>query len=187
MAALFRDLRVSEQVLWRARLQKLIRRCAKEGLWTKEILEQPAGSDIGVWALDRPLLGLRAAHLIREAAIEQVTLHALQARGAGWSWDEIGAAMGLPTGGGDPREDTAYEWIVEGRDPDRSSRGKVGFPQTRWRCGCCEREIEDAGPFGSSPVCHEYGHADDCARWDETVREWDAARHRQFSGRGDQR
>ena len=46
--------------------------------------------------LDEPLAGVRAGRLVADVAAGALREWALRARGAGRSWDEVGAALDLP-------------------------------------------------------------------------------------------
>ncbi|MCF7547418.1 hypothetical protein [Pseudonocardia sp. WMMC193] len=117
-----------------------------------------------------PLPGVRAAAVVRDAA-RRVLVDAVEAsRAAGRSWDEVGAALGLPDDG-DPVGEVAFALVVERREPERP-RELFHVPSTSWRCGSCGELVSDRGPFESQPVDNESGHADDCARHLPDVRAW---------------
>lgn len=44
---------------------------------------------------DDPLVGVQAARLARDVAITQMREYAEATRGAGYTWDDIGAALGI--------------------------------------------------------------------------------------------
>jgi len=97
-------------------------------------------------------------------ARSQLYEFAVQARGAGSTWQDIAAALDIGEDHGVPAE-LAYELIVEGRALPRT-RG-LWHPIARWTCGSCGRSISDSGPYAGSPANSENGHDEDCTRLDE--------------------
>ncbi|MBC3189972.1 hypothetical protein H7X46_02705 [Pseudonocardia sp. C8] len=127
--------------------------------------------------LDNPLAGVTAALVARNAAARQLAEFAESARAAGRSWDEIGAALGLDSagdGGGRSRAELAFEWLVEGREPQPEPDRWPSFraPTTSWRCATCGQRVTDRGPYESHPDDNEDGHAEACARHRADVRAW---------------
>lgn len=117
--------------------------------------------------LDDPLAGVRAALLARTVAEGQMYAHARDARAAGRSWDEIGAALDLPALEFTSRAETAFGWLVEGREPDPEPEALPSFrtPSAYWRCGTCDQQVTDHGPSESShPDDIESGHSTGCTR-----------------------
>lgn len=130
-------------------------------------------TDVG---LDDPLTGVRAALLLRRIVDGQVLEHARAARAAGRSWDEIGAALELPAYEFNSRAAITFTWLVEGREPDPDTDALPTFraPSTHWRCGACEQQITDGGPFESHPDDNETGHTPGCTRHQADVAAWAA-------------
>ncbi|MBW0101643.1 hypothetical protein [Pseudonocardia sp. KRD291] len=126
--------------------------------------------------LDDPMAAVRAADLMARVAQSQRTEHALDARAAGRSWDEIGAALCVPADGERSRGEAVFEWLVEGRAPDPTGPGEGLFrtPTTWWRCGSCDQQVADRGPFESHPNDNESGHTEDCPRHRAAVAAWRA-------------
>ena len=121
--------------------------------------------------LDDPLAGVRSALFLRNVAEGQLHEHA---RAAGRTWDEIGAALALPPSEYRPRAEVAFGWLVEGREPEPDSAELPPFrtPSAHWRCGACEQQITDRGPFESHPADNETGHATGCTRHHADVAAW---------------
>ena len=74
--------------------------------------------------LDVPLCGMRAAVVAHRVAFAQMRECAEAARGASRSWDDVAAALDLPVRDGEPRApgQVAFEWLIEGRDPESGRR-----------------------------------------------------------------
>ena len=131
--------------------------------------------------LDDPRAGIRAALLVRQVAAGQLYQQANEARAVGWSWEEIGEALELPgteVGADRPRGEAAFEWLIEGREPEPLDRDGVRlFRQSAasWRCGSCGAQVIDRGPFESHPDDNESGHAEDCPRHRAAIAAWRAA------------
>ena len=128
-------------------------------------------------ALDDPLAGVRAALLLRGVAEAQLYDHARAARGAGRSWDEVGAALELPDYEFDARAEVTFAWLVEGREPEPAQQDPVPVfrpPSAWWRCGACGQQVTDRGPYEPHPDDNETGHAPDCARHSADVAAWTA-------------
>ena len=124
--------------------------------------------------LDDPMAGVRASELTVRVAEAQRADHARVARATGRSWDEIGAALDLPVEGDRPRGEAAFEWLIEGRAPASTGPDHLGFrtPATWWRCGACDRQVSDRGPYESHPDDNEIGHADGCPRRAAAIGAW---------------
>lgn len=157
--------------------RRLVRQVAVE-VFGGAVVETPIPgftviTDVG---LDDPLTGVRAALLLRGVVEGQVLEHARAARAAGRSWDEIGAAMELPDYEFDSRAEITFTCLVEGREPAPEAEALPTFraPSTRWRCGACEQQVIDRGPFESHPDDNETGHAPSCARHQTDVAAWQA-------------
>lgn len=124
--------------------------------------------------LDDPLAAVRAADLLARVAEAQRTDHARAARASGRSWDEIGEALDLPVDGDRPRDEAAFEWLIEGRAPNATGPDHLSFrtPTTWWRCSACGQQVSDRGPYESHPDDNEHGHADGCPRRVAAIGAW---------------
>ena len=158
-------------------VRRLVRQVAAD-VFGGRVVEKPIPgftviTDIG---LDDPLAGVRAALLLRGVAAGQLNEHARDARAAGRSWDEIGAALDLPDYEFDSRAEVAFVWLVEGREPEPETGAIPASrtPSSWWRCGSCAQQVTDHGPFESHPDDNEIGHAPDCARHLADVAAWRA-------------
>jgi hypothetical protein len=71
-------------------LRRAIRKAAEDVEGAK-VVEAPIDGMTAVTrrVLDNPLAGLRAAALARNVAMKKLRDYAEQARGAGWTWDEL--------------------------------------------------------------------------------------------------
>lgn len=124
--------------------------------------------------LDEPLAGVRAGRLVADVAAGALREWALRARGAGRSWDEIGAALDLPGAGDDvPRAEAAWEWLVE-QSPPAPGRALDRPGSAVWTCTTCRARVRDTGPFASHPDDCETGHVHDCARRAAALEAWRA-------------
>jgi photosystem II stability/assembly factor-like uncharacterized protein len=126
-----------------------------------------------------PLTGITLARDLEFAARGAVRGYVRQAREAGHSWPQIGAAMGYEA---DPEEgiwpaDQAYRALT----PE-------GAPFT-FTCGGCGQVVLDYGPGSGDLSERERGHAGDCGRLARAVRAHDALRdeENERSGDGDRR
>lgn len=159
-------------------VRELVRRVAVE-VFGARVIETPIPGFqvITDRQLDDPLTGVRAAQLLRTVAEAQMGEYARAARAGGRSWDEIGEALGLPAYEFRSRAEEAFAWLVEGREPDPEPNALPSFrtPTTWWRCGACDQQVTDHGPYGGShPDDNETGHAPDCARRRAAIAAWKA-------------
>jgi hypothetical protein len=117
--------------------------------------------------LDPALAGLRAAAAIRAAAYAQIYEHAMNARGDGATWAQIGRALGIDGEeweGQDPAE-TIYRYLVWDEPlPDVSPSWGRREGKARWTCRSCGQRVSDDGPWEANPENIESGHAEDCER-----------------------
>lgn len=156
-----------ERAVWSLRTE--IRRTARD-VYGAAVVETPIeGMQVMTRSgLDDPLAGVRAAVLARDVAVGALRTYAEQARGAGRSWDDIAAAVGLePTQSeGELRDEQAYLLLIEGRPLPDSTRWPSWYDRAtaRWTCATCGQPVTDTGPFEGSPLQTEDGHAPDCAR-----------------------
>lgn len=117
-----------------------------------------------------PLASTRAARAL-DRAMQRLTIeHALRARGAGESWDDVALALDVASDG---RPDAAAAYLttlgVRADDPWWSpARGVV------WVCEVCEQAVRDYGPDMGSPDDREDGHARSCSRHAADVLAWEA-------------
>lgn len=121
------------------------------------------------------LAGLRAAREIELGARYWTRNYIRDAREAGHTWHEIGAALDLTPGGevdlaGETVAEAAYTYAA-GR-PDTETAWCYGR-SFAWTCRSCEGLISDFG-LCNGPADDEQGHAEDCARLAATVAAWDA-------------
>lgn len=125
--------------------------------------------------LDEPLAGVRAGRLVADVATGALREWALRARGAGRTWDDVGAALDLRAEpGGTGRAEAAWEWLVEHRPSAPSPR--AGAPSSAvWTCTTCAARVRDTGPFASHPDDRESGHLDDCPRRVAALEVWRTA------------
>ena len=154
-----------------ARLVRMaIRRAAVEEFGRRESFEDGEGGENLGPALDVadvPLAGVRAALVAHRVAFGQMRDFAERARGAGRSWADVADALGLATGDEEPRlpGEVAFEWLIEGRDPDgERDRSWARRPTAWWTCSACGGRVTDRGPFEPHPDDNETGHTPDCAR-----------------------
>ncbi|MCO7192646.1 hypothetical protein [Pseudonocardia sp. McavD-2-B] len=166
--------RVSESGRAAGRIRELVRRIAVEVFGTTETeVPIPGFTVFTDRKLDDPLAGVRAALLMRSVAEAQLYDYARSARAAGRSWDEIGAVLGLSTGGV-PVGEEAFDWLVCGRVPDPERKGIRSWrtPSAYWRCTSCDAQVTDDGPFESHPADNETGHTDSCTRHQADIAAW---------------
>lgn len=156
-------------------LRQLVRRVAVE-VFDGRVVEKPIHgfTVITDTALKDPLTGVRAALLLRRVIEGHLQHQAREARAAGRSWDEVGAALDLPDYEFDSRAEVTFAWLVEGREPEPETEALPTFraPSTRWRCGTCDQPITDHGPYGAHPDDGESGHAEECDRHRANVAAW---------------
>ena len=122
-----------------------------------------------------PLAGLRAAREIELGARFSARNYVRDAREAGYSWQEIGAALDLAPGeeadlAGGTIAEAAYSYAAGSPDTETAWRYGRSFS---WTCGSCQGLISDHG-LCNGPADDERGHADDCARLAATIAAWDA-------------
>jgi hypothetical protein len=122
-----------------------------------------------------PLAGMRAARQVELGARFSSRSYIRDAREAGYTWQEIGAALDLVPGGeadlaGDTIAEAAYSYAAGSPDTETARRHGRWFS---WTCGSCEGLISDHGQC-NGPADDERGHADGCARLAATVTAWDA-------------
>ena|GEM_PF-3485285 len=98
---------------------------------------------------------LSARH-VRNQADSALHDAALNARGAGFTWSEVAADLGMVTSddGDTPRAVRAFEWVVSDHATD----------QVYWTCHECGNTVADSGPYDANPANCEHGHRWGCAR-----------------------
>lgn len=163
--SLFAEPTARERLVWQLRAQ--IRCLAVEGFGAREIAVPIAETSLTRPSVDDALAGLGAARLVQRVAEAAIADYAVEARTAGWTWAEIGAALDI-TGGDWPGAvaERAFDRIAGGGGDGRS-RSSV-----RWTCPSCGERITDSGPFTSHPADIESGHADRCVRYAADVAAW---------------
>lgn len=166
---------VSESGQAAGSIRGLVRRIAVEVFDTTEVeVPIPGYTVLTDRRLDDPLAGIRAALLVRGVAEAQLYDYARTARAAGRSWNEIGAALGLPSEAA-PVGEAAFDWLVCGRPPASKEEGwSWRAPSACWRCTTCDAQVTDNGPFESHPGDNETGHTESCARHRAEVAAWAA-------------
>src|SRR5699024_3243485 len=85
---------------------------------------------------------LSARHVRRQA---DNALHdaVLNARGAGFTWSEVAADLGMvASDDGTPRAVRAFEWVVSDHATDR----------VYWTCNACGDTVADSGPYDANPA-----------------------------------
>ncbi|WP_226367839.1 hypothetical protein [Pseudonocardia sp. ICBG162] len=159
------------------RIRELLRRIAVEAFGSTETeVPIPGFTVFTDRRLDDPFAGIGAALLMRTVAEGQLYEYARAARAAGRSWDDIGAALDLPSGEYRPVGEQAFDWLVCGRVPDSEPEGVRSWrtPSAYWRCPSCDGVVTDHGPCGSHPDDIESGHTDGCARHRADIAAWTA-------------
>ena len=117
-----------------------------------------------------PGAGIRIVLALERVAWVGVRVYIAQAREAGMSWHEVGAALGvaeLAPARGSSVAEAAWEYAA-GRPAHLSGRPGV----FRWPCPDCGEVVTDRGPIGRSPAEDEQGHAEGCYRLAAAVAEW---------------
>lgn len=122
-----------------------------------------------------PLAGMRAAREVELAARSGARDYIRDAREAGRSWREIGAAMGFAPGGeagvaGETAAEAAFTYAAGRSDAETEWRYGRSFA---WTCGSCESVVIGHG-LCSGPADDERGHAEGCARLTAAIAAWDA-------------
>jgi hypothetical protein len=144
------------------------------------IITRPAypGSDRTVRTVE-PLAGLATARDLELAARATALDHIRQAREAGHSWHEIGAAMNIKPNGdpqqtGDTIAEAAYTYAAGHPDTERA---RLYGRSVAWTCQACDNTIYDRG-LDNGPADDEHGHAPNCPRLEATIAardaEWEA-------------
>lgn len=114
-----------------------------------------------------PLAAITAARHLEWAARRAVSDHARTAREDARTWAQIGKAMGCrPSLRGPSEAECAFAAVAS--DIGRT----VAFS---WTCPACLGVITDYGPGAGHPADAEHGHADECGRFTETVRAYEAS------------
>ncbi len=122
-----------------------------------------------------PLVGLTASRRLELAAREHAAGYVRAAREAGRSWQDIGTALGLVSGGdaqqaGETVAEAAFTYAAG--HPDTETARRYGRSVT-WTCGSCDAAISDHG-LCNGPAEDERGHAANCPRLAATIAAWDA-------------
>ncbi|MDQ1675715.1 MAG: hypothetical protein QOC93_859 [Actinomycetota bacterium] len=135
-----------------------------------------------------PLAAVRVARTIRREAAQLLGEHIDRARGAGHTWTDLAAALGLTKladEAGIPVDEAAFCWATTGRiDGDRGPFS--GYePRRSWRCASCQERVSDHGPFNGNPDDDETGHAPGCARHTAELAAWQTRNDAWDDGDGD--
>jgi hypothetical protein len=130
--------------------RKTCRRATPQSAFGTEPDLHIAASDMDAVARIQAAAGLGLA--ARQLAIG----YSRRARGVGFSWREIGAALGSEclTRPAASAADSAFDYVA-----DTAELGRLVFT---WVCRACRRTITDHGP--SHQADREDGHADTCPR-----------------------
>ncbi|MEV1292751.1 hypothetical protein [Pseudonocardia sp. NPDC049635] len=162
--SVFEEPTEGERRVWRVR--DLIRSLATEWFSTGEVGELAGDTPVPRAVPADPLDGLRTAVLIQQVAAGQAREYALEARGAGVSWVEVGAVLGFE--GLDEPGVSAFEHVAE-----RGVRTGVRRESVSWTCASCRTRVTDTGPYNGHPSDVESGHADACARHRGEIAVWE--------------
>ena len=127
---------------------------------------------------DGPLDQVRAVFELERAAFIVGQEHCRAAREAGYTWQQIGAAITGTQPGASPYArrqiaETGYSYA----NPRGIRSARAEQAPFTWTCRTCEEPISDYGPTGS-PAWDEQGHAAGCARLRKTIQprqpDWEA-------------
>lgn len=132
-----------------------------------EVFNHP---DVHVRRQPTSLSTTKAARDLAVAFQRLVLEHALSARGAGESWEDVAQALNL-WNDGCPDSVAAYLTVLGVRSDDpwwSPARGVL------WTCTTCEEAVRDFGPDCGGPDDRESGHALTCSRHVADVLAWDA-------------
>jgi hypothetical protein len=126
-----------------------------------------------------PLSGVDVSRQIELAARQHARDYIRFAREAGYSWHQIGTAIGLaPDSDARQAGDTAAEaaFTYAAGHPGTEHARRYGR-SVAWHCGSCDHAISDHG-LCNGPADDERGHASNCTRLAATIAkdkaEWDA-------------
>lgn len=149
----------------RAAIWRLVKDTGGEMVTRPVIRSDPQGA---VTNEPEPLAGITAARHLEWAMRDEIRRHVKAAREDGRTWAEIGAALGCRTGPDRlPVSESAFRVVAA----DLGSG-----PSFAWTCPACLKTVIDYGPEAGHPEDAERGHAGGCARFAETVAEWDKQR-----------
>lgn len=109
--------------------------------------------------------GIAAARRVADHADRLVDGYARKARGQGVAWRDLAGALGV--GEEEDPAAAAFEAIV-GQPLRQFDERSVG-----WSCDSCGQHITDRGPYNGHPEDNELGHADDCARHQAEIAEYE--------------
>ncbi|MBW4722143.1 HNH endonuclease [Saccharothrix obliqua] len=108
--------------------------------------------------LVNPEMRARTTRDVMDRLTRLLARFAAQARGVGWTWDELARSV---TGSEVPywkvSETGAFESVTG------QPLGAIGMRTLTWLCRSCDQHITDRGPYGHPADC-ESGHAVDCVR-----------------------
>jgi len=140
---------------------QLVLKLAQDG--GAEIRQRPAWpGSYSVVRYAEPLAGLKAAVVASKATGRVTGDYITRAREDGFSWLEIGRALGID---GEP-----YDVAVSAFER-AAGEGSPGWgPSFSFTCGSCAQMVTDHGPYTASPLDCEEGHAEDCTRMAEAMR-----------------
>ncbi|MBO0880986.1 MAG: hypothetical protein J2P17_11710 [Mycobacterium sp.] len=106
------------------------------------------------------------ARSIAAQAAELAREWACQARGAGVSWSQLAAPLGVPVDGLPARSVEGHAFTAVAGMPTKQTE----YASVEWTCGNCDQTVIDYGSWAGSPAEVEHGHAGDCERHRDDVR-----------------
>lgn len=107
--------------------------------------------------------GIDAARLVAGRVAGLIHTYTTKARGQGTSWADLAPRLGV-----DPDADQAVVAFEQTAGRPR----QFGELTVSWQCASCGRAITDRGPYTTNPDDNETGHADDCARHQDEVQQY---------------
>ena len=112
-----------------------------------------------------PLAGASAVREIELAPRQAARRYIRDAREAGYTWHQIGQALGLKSGSarrqiGETIAEAAYDYTAGPADTETARRYGRTFV---WTCTTCGKTVSDRG-LCNGPADDEHGHAEHCTR-----------------------
>jgi hypothetical protein len=113
-----------------------------------------------------PLAAVTAARAVELSARYLARRYIRPSREAGYSWKQIGEALGLRVTAIDPGDYGAGARVAELAYDYAAGEGERFTPRSVvWACPVCDGTVSDRGPeAGANPLDAEPGHADGCPR-----------------------
>lgn len=116
-----------------------------------------------------PMLGIRIAAGLEQAARRLAGDYVAQAREDGHAWHEIGTALGFA-----PVAELGVS-IAEAAYGYAAGEPGTGRRSFAWVCPSCRSTVIDRGPEAGHPAECEQGHRTACPRLAATIAEWNAS------------